>query len=324
MNNPYKKHTLISAGFCLIIFSALLTIATFTDLQISRILTEGTLKPGEYYADGLFGVLFECLGCTAPYIMGSFSLTIILIYFFRFLDKPKVRFLACLGVFLLVCAADIAVMFDVFKRNIRHYGLESKPGFMIAELIIIGIFTAFVEVLAVNNFSDSSIRKLIKFTVAVFFAIAVSSITVNLIKYPFGRPRFRAMNFAGDFSYYQRWYVLSGQPDKEWLVENFTTSDAFKSFPSGHTQSAAMIFCLVMLEDVLEIKNKKIAALFWVISIIWTGIIALSRIMVGAHFFSDVLVGGSFGFFCVIIAREIFICKGSHIKCFISKGEEVK
>ncbi len=324
MNLPAKKHTLISIGLFCVIFAGLLITATFTDFQVSQILTKGTLMPGKYYADGLFGVVFECLGCTAPYIMGSFSLSILLIYSFRFIKNPKGRFFSTAGMFLLVCATNIAVMLDVLDYNIRHYGLDGKPDFMKAELIIVGIFTAFVEILAVNNFSDASIRKLVKFTFAVAFAIAVSSITVTLIKYPFGRPRYRAMNYAGDFSYYQRWYVMSGQPDKEWLRETFTTSDAFKSFPSGHTQSAAMVFCIVMLKDALGIINKKRIAMLWIFSVVWTGIIAISRIMVGAHFFSDVLIGGTIGFLCVILGREIFICKGSHIKSLKAKGEEIK
>ena len=61
----------------------------------------------------------------------------------------------------------------------------------------------------------------------------------------------------------------------------------------------------------------------WVVPILYTGIVAISRIMVGAHYFSDVLFGGTIVFLGVIIGREIFICKGSHIKCFM-KDKEVK
>lgn len=128
------------------------------------------------------------------------------------------------------------------------------------------------------------------------------------------------MNYANDFSYYSRWYVLNGQPDKEWMRSFFSSTDACKSFPSGHTQSGSMIFCIIMLKDLLGIKSKKITAVLWTVSILWTGAVALSRIMVGAHFFSDVLVGGTIGFVSVIIAREIIVCKCSHIKSLKGKA----
>ena len=43
-----------------------------------------------------------------------------------------------------------------------------------------------------------------------------------------------------------------------------------------------------------------------------TMLVAISRIVVGAHYMSDVTFGGTFAFVSFIIMREIFICKGSH------------
>ncbi len=63
----------------------------------------------------------------------------------------------------------------------------------------------------------------------------------------------------------------------------FGTSDAYKSFPSGHTRSAAATFYLAAMADVLGINKKKKAAL-WCFAAAFTCAVALSRIMVGAHF----------------------------------------
>ncbi|MBR5772436.1 MAG: phosphatase PAP2 family protein, partial [Clostridia bacterium] len=170
-------------------------------------------------------------------------------------------------------------------------------------------------------FSDESIKRVPNLCYATALAIALSSIVVTLLKEPFGRPRFRAMNYAGDFSYYSRWYVLNHQPDKEWMKEFFSSTDACKSFPSGHTQSASMIFCIIMLKELMGIKSKGKTAALWIVSIVWTGAVALSRIMVGAHFFSDVLVGGTIGFIFVIAGREIFVDKFEHIKSLKGKAK---
>ena len=198
------------------------------------------------------------------------------------------------------------------------------PAFVKAELFICAIPVSGAALFATNNLTDESVKKLLRFTYAVLVAIAVSSLTVEFLKRPFGRSRFRAMNYAHDFSYYSRWYVLNGQPDKEWMREYFSSTDACKSFPSGHTQAASLSFCVVMLKDALGINSKKIKALLWCAPVVCTGTVALSRIMVGAHFFSDVLVGGTIGFLTVMLTREIFVCRGSHIKALKSgqKQEE--
>ena len=320
MSNPTKKHTLISCSLFILIFGALLATATFTDLQVSQILTKGTLMPGEYIADGLFGVVFECLGCTAPYIVGAFSLEIFFIYALRFVENKALSIIMAAVLQILSFITYYYVSLDVLDYNLRHYGLEGGSfAFMKGELAFVAALLTVLTAFAVNNFSDETVKRFPRFAFAVAMAIALSSITVTLLKGPFGRPRFRAMNYAGDFSYYTRWYVLNGQPDKEWMKATFSSTDAYRSFPSGHTQSASMIFCIIMLKELMNIVSRKKIALLWIISIVWTGLVAVSRIMVGAHFFSDVLIGGTIGFLSVIIAREIFVCRGAHFKALKTK-----
>ena len=57
----------------------------------------------------------------------------------------------------------------------------------------------------------------------------------------------------------------------------------------------------------------------YMLIITYTGMVAVSRIIVGAHFFSDVLMGGTIAFVSMIIFREIFICKGSNVKAMFGK-----
>ena len=321
MTLPSKKHTIISWILFAVIFSALLITATFTDLRVSQILTKGTLAPGKFLADGLFGVVFECIGTTAPYIVGVFCLEIVFVYVLRFMNNPAGKTVLCCLLQGGAFAAYYVLALDILNYNFRHYGMEGvpKPAFMRVELAFVAVLLVFLVTLAVNSLSDDSIKALLRTAFAVFLAIAVSSLTVEILKHPFGRTRFRAMNYANDFSYFTRWYVLNGQPDKEWMRTTFSSTDACKSFPSGHTQSAAMIFCIVILKDAFGITSKAKTALLWGSSILWTGLVALSRIMVGAHFFSDVLVGGTIGFLSVMLAREIIVCRGSHFKALSGK-----
>lgn len=41
--------------------------------------------------------------------------------------------------------------------------------------------------------------------------------------------------------------------------------------------------------------------------------------MVGAHFMSDVLIGGTMSFITMIVCREIFVVKGKNVKALIGK-----
>lgn len=146
-----------------------------------------------------------------------------------------------------------------------------------------------------------------------------------IIKEPVGRMRFRAINSevgqrlinAGLVKGYTPWYISNGQPN-EAIINRFVdvypgASDAFKSFPSGHTCAAGMSYALIMLPDVVDFKHKKAGKIAcWVTPIAITMLVAISRIVVGAHYMSDVTFGGTFAFISFIIMREIFICKGSH------------
>ena len=137
--------------------------------------------------------------------------------------------------------------------------------------------------------------------------------------------RYRAMNCEGGqsiggFDNFTRWYVANGQHlTKDEMRALFGTTDALKSFPSGHTCSAGTVYCLLMLLDVFNVKSKGKRAVSWIAAITYTGMVAVSRIIVGAHFFSDVLMGGTIAFVSMIIFREIFICKGSNVKAMFDK-----
>lgn len=55
----------------------------------------------------------------------------------------------------------------------------------------------------------------------------------------------------GGFDNFTRWYVANGQHlTKDEMRALFGTTDALKSFPSGHTCSAGTVYCLLMLLDV--------------------------------------------------------------------------
>ena len=310
-----KKKTIVSLCLFFLLFGGLLLTATFTDLQVSRLLTKHALPAGQYYADDLFGVVFECIGTAPELLLSGVCAAMLAVWATRLLKHGAIRTLLILAGGAGTVGLYAWAFYDLFHYICRHLpGDRSVPAFLWGVAAFLALFYATLTLYAVNGFSDDTLRKLPRFACVTMGSILVALLLVNVLKNPIGRMRYRAMNVIDDYSGYTPWYVANGQPDKTWMRETFGTADAFKSFPSGHTRAAAGTFYLVSLADVIGMKSKRRRALLWCFAILFTGTVAVSRIVVGAHFFSDVLVGGTIGFAVCMTSREFFLVDRRHLR----------
>ncbi len=342
MKLSVKAKTILAVVLFIVIFVGLLLIATFCDYQVSEILTKRALGDGEYFSNDFFGVLLECVGCVPIYLMIAFALCVFFWCGIRIVkDKNK-----ALGIILsVVCAIGVVAacwytVKDVFKYLMEHVGaqiiaanngviygtLEAIDKFrhsftVYAVEAVIGAFIAIPSILVTKLFTKETLVKLVRFIIAAAIGILVANVLIMIVKNPVGRMRFRAINsdlgqLYKDQVGYTPWYVLNKQPSEEILLlfeKTYGVDDAFKSFPSGHTCSAGTVYALIMIPDLFELKHKKGAKIAcWVVPIVYTALVAISRIVVGAHYMSDVLMGGTFAFVCLAITWEIFIRKGEH------------
>lgn len=85
------------------------------------------------------------------------------------------------------------------------------------------------------------------------------------------------------------------------FTSNIQNKDSFFSFPSGHTTAAFAIFGILYMFS--EKRFNKI------IFIILPILVAISRIYLGRHFFSDTLTGGTIGYFTATIINRYDIYK---------------
>ena len=114
-----------------------------------------------------------------------------------------------------------------------------------------------------------------------------------------------------NFSYFTPWYEISGARDLL-LGNSPVPKDGFKSFPSGHTFSAGISYVLICLPYLYDrFNNRKWTIIWYVIPICFTGLVGLSRIVAGAHYLSDVLVGGTIAYVAVEVFKYIFIVRKS-------------
>ncbi len=334
-----KNKTIIAIVLFVAIFAALIAIASVFDFQVSQILTKNALKPGEYISNNLFGVVGEAVGTSPIYIVLAIC-TVILCWFFARIFNKKWWGVTLAVVFAV--AGTVAWWFylkDTVKYILEHAAAQvgSDAGAIVYQFrsdgavraieVLIALTIQALNILAFKNLKPETLKKLVWWVIAVVSAVIVANLLIMIIKDPVGRMRFRALNTdfgqklkADGIRDYTPWYIANGQPDKE-IIDGFVSmfpgaSDAFKSFPSGHTCAAGMSYALIMLPDVIDFKSKKskkgVKIACWIIPIAITMLVAISRIVVGAHYMSDVTFGGTLAFVCMIIAREIFVCKGSH------------
>lgn len=326
-----KNKTILALCLFTGVFGILLVIATFLDLEISNILAKNALASHQYVSNDTFGAIFEIIGSAPTTLLLAIACQIIFLNGHRFYDGWK-KYTICIIFSILSIYAVYYMFSDIMGYMYRHLALSEDTSSLFTGvyidivLVIISICISATGILALNNLSDETLKKLVKFAIAVIIIAAIPTILINLvIKKPVGRIRYRAMNMYPDdpvygFSAYARWYEINGQwIDKETMMALYGSTDALKSFPSGHTSSAATSYALITLIDIFDIKDKKKKALIWIIPLVWTGLTAVARIVVGAHFMSDVLFGGTITFVTMAITKEILICKNSHIKELFSK-----
>lgn len=82
-----KSKTIISIVLFVAIFAALIAIASVYDFQVSQVLTKNALKPGDYIANDLFGVVGEAVGTSPIYIVLAVCTAILCWFFARTFGK---------------------------------------------------------------------------------------------------------------------------------------------------------------------------------------------------------------------------------------------
>ncbi|MCD7796951.1 MAG: phosphatase PAP2 family protein [Clostridiales bacterium] len=122
--------------------------------------------------------------------------------------------------------------------------------------------------------------------------MAIQLLTIEGLKYLWGRVRFRDLLAAGSYDEFTPWYQING-------------INGNKSFPSGHTAGAGMSYLLMFMPYLSKNKNKSCAVCF-LMALIYTSAVAYTRLVMGAHYLSDVTAGGLISFTIVIIAVAIF------------------
>ncbi len=129
-------------------------------------------------------------------------------------------------------------------------------------------------------------NKIVNFFISSFFYILTVGIITQIVKHIIGRPRPNYTDFDNTFEF-----------------NYFTFESNFHSFPSGHS-STIFIVCFILIAAFPRLKY-----FFYFLATI----VALSRVVVGAHFFTDIVAGAVLALI-TFKALEVFFEKNYNYK----------
>ena len=278
-----KKSRLILALMAICIL-ALSVVFFFFDLDISKDIASE--NPNVVFL--LLAAIGEFPIYVGPILFG-------LVYGFT-LDSKKSRLLAHFVGFIFTYVA-------FYFLTTRTLDVFINSSMNVWQLALLPIAALCIYLFLYVMFRKIDIEKLMKIRDLVLMALILtisSFVIVEVIKISWGRVRFYAL--SDDYSEFTNFLTINGQ-------FNGLVSDAYKSFPSGHTNAAT---CLLLLSCIPAryIKNRLVKNIIFSFSCIYIFFLGLSRICVGAHYASDVLFGFTINITCTYIIYKIFQKKG--------------
>ncbi len=130
---------------------------------------------------------------------------------------------------------------------------------------------------------DAGLTQLAARAMFLFCVCAVSGLASQALKHLFGRARPQLYDVVGPYHF-----------------DVFSIFASYASFPSGHTVTVfAMALAIYYL-------SPRVGQALFVAAIL----IALSRIIIGSHYFSDVVAGATLGIGSAMLVRREFCARG--------------
>ncbi len=185
-------------------------------------------------------------------------------------------------------------VFFLVNSGLTYYLFEILLSRIVSDNLILFLVISFsinlIAFLVLHKKNPVSSSSLIKYSkVVIGMAFWGYVIGIQIVKFIWGRVRFRELDAV--FSQFTPWYLPQG----------FT---GFDSFPSGHAATGFMLLAILIL---LEKKKMWMKKLSLTLIIFWGILLAFSRVVIGAHYASDVL----FGSFFIILSFFYFRNKNS-------------
>lgn len=266
------------------LLGALLAIGSIWDFQISQALFDSSNPIATFFA--AYGELPATIGFLAGGSLLVFS-------------RNRTR--KAIGAAQAVIGALLMLM-GTFMACVMPQLYLTWPT---ALIVCLGLALSAATVLGIHALvAHENVRRedALAFGITITLAIFLELVLINIIKIPWGRPRMRLIAADPSVPFVPWWQPGVGLRDA--LVSAGVATEEFKSFPSGHSANAITLTCLALLPRMLPSLAGKRRALL-LAGFGWGLVVALTRIIMGAHFLSDTVVGLVLGFACVLLVARI-------------------
>lgn len=172
---------------------------------------------------------------------------------------------------------------------------------LIVELVVLAVFS-FLFYLRIRKYDDK--KRLVLYSLALFSIVAGGGIVTLILKKFFARPRMRLL-ISHPLINFTEWYSPDNAQKIKYLAQGIAEGE-FKSFPSSHaffSTCAALLWVIPTFHD--KLKGKEL--LFFIIGIIYSIVLCITRVICGAHFVSDVTIGFAIGIISQFVCYFVYL-----------------
>lgn len=275
------------------VFVVMIIVGSFLDLQINKAI---------FSANNGFGITVAALSMMVGYgilsAMGG-------MFLYHGLKITKVTWQKVL--FILVSVVILALTVVLCARK-EFFGIN---GWNIRSLVWLGyllstpimgacMFGGYLIAKKVNN-----PRLWILVAIGAAFVALALLLGTTAVKSIFNRPRYRLVVNEHPNLFYNWWERCTNSKD---LISQYGYgAEEFKSFPSGHVSVSTLTIFGATLIPFVYGKEIKHQVLYFYIGLAYALFVAFTRMWVGAHFLSDVGMGGLITTICAYACYEVVI-----------------
>ncbi|MCR5545510.1 MAG: phosphatase PAP2 family protein [Lachnospiraceae bacterium] len=250
----------------------LIGIFTFVEFPLAEVI---------YNPESGFGRFFEIIGTLPLPIVGLFStVSLIMTAERRFCPKTILSYvlgIICYSLFFMYGVKCIAHQVPAFEKPMMFLSL---------------LWTVACVFLVYRVIKKGKLQELRRASIIGVAGCLAASVLIGMIKSFFARPRY---------------YTYAGEPEKfSYWFEVHPANKLNDGFPSGHSGQAAVSLFTILLSSFLEVKNvEKFDRVMTVLSIGFTICVMVSRMILGMHFATDVIMGAALPLIAMKLTKTV-------------------